>query len=176
MDQNDVNSDGRPQEWDADLSGLNQYQRTLIEVIVSGATGLLKQDGELSPVFFLGMEQHLAVIDVHRFFVSPAGKEAAAAAARKSARALNAGLFAMVAESWRIVRKAGTPLPVNVSEQPDRVECVVFAVETARAHYLGIADISRDSGAPELQPVRWTRATPGNTDSRFAGVIPLETQ
>lgn len=158
--------------------------RAIVDCAVNTARGNLAEYGQLLPVCLL-FNQDVRRMQVLGLPELGDKKSAALLAMRTMAGSFRATDAIIISEGWLLecTKPAAVAAPVDFadlqrrakefsavppSEHPDRIEAVLFNVQSREGRWSGFAKMQREAGAVSLGSVAWSPAQVG----RFDNVLP----
>lgn len=146
----------------------------MVQKVIETAKDNLKQHDMLLPTFFVGNDEHMAVVGAP-FDENVSSKDIAAAAVRRIAKEAEATFVLFVCESYTLPTQedakdfmANRDKYPEVKAHPNAVEVVLFQLETDTTVHMGMGRIL---DGREMGPVEWKSFPKENFDGRFANFL-----
>lgn len=156
---------------------LPQKVDLIAAAIVRHARNFLETTGVARPVAFICNIADEKIMPMPLDFDSDSHKAASARTIRLAARALKADCIIFLSEGWGIemtrsdnrfdrISKSGI-----VEDEPDRIEVVIFNIDTYEGTWTAMPKIVREEGKqPTFGEPEWLRMS---GEGRFVGMLPI---
>ncbi len=156
---------------------LPEKLRGNIEGVIKQAQESVGEEEMIMPMAFIGNDEKVTVcaLDFH----NDEAKTYCANMIRKLAKEMNAEFVFFVSESWmsklsEAEMKMHERTGMRVSERHDRIDCVLFQLESVYGNYMAMCEIEMKDGKRTIKDPEFSKHDTGGMTGRLMNLLPAQ--